>query len=86
MKSVDARVHEWAFAVGDEVVVRLTGDGVFSLEHAALLPPAFCPGWTIADVLEHAMADGRRAYVVRFELGGETHVAVVDESAIEGTA
>jgi hypothetical protein len=77
---------DFAYAIGEEVVAHLCGTEVFSLEHAAPLPAAFRPEWTIATVMERTTDDGERHYALRLRLRGYRCVATVPESAIEGVA
>lgn len=85
MKSARQGVAGFAYALGEDVVAHLDGVDVYSLEHAALLPAAFCPDWTIATVMEQVAVDGERRYVLRLLLGDDLCVATVPESAIDGT-
>lgn len=85
MKSAREQVVGFAYAIGEDVVAHLDDIEVYSLEHAALLPAAFRPDWTIATVMEQVVVDGERRYVLRLLLGEDLCVATVPELAIDGT-
>ena len=65
---------EFAYEVAEEVVFRL-GEGA----HDAAV-------WSIGEIVERAVSDGRPHYVVRFRAGDEARTAIVGQDAIEGTA
>jgi hypothetical protein len=85
VKSSGQQIAGFAYALGEDVVARLDGVEVYSLDHAALLPSAFYPGWTIATVMEQELVQGDRRYVLRFLLGDDAYVVRVQEAAIDGT-
>lgn len=74
-----------AFAVGEEVVVRI--EGVDALGVGSGEPRCrHLPRWTIADVVALTDAGGVAAYVLRFRHDGHTFICRVEERAIEGVA
>lgn len=76
----------FAYAAGEDVVVRLAGVEVLDVEAGRRVPSACVPSWTIATVAERFVAQGEPRYALRFEHHGAPCVAVADESAIEGVA
>lgn len=76
----------FAFAPGEEVIVRLAGVAVHGIAAGRPLAAALVPAWAIADVAEAFERNGTPHYVLRFTLHGEPCLALADESAVEGTA
>jgi hypothetical protein len=76
----------YAYAPGEEVVVRLEGAEAHNIERAAAVAPACLPEWTIGVVLGCTATGGTPAYVLRIEHDGCACVCTVPEAAIEGTA
>lgn len=76
----------FAYAAGEEVVVRLAGIAVHGIEAGRALPGACVPDWTIAEVADRFDRDGSAQYVLRFSLSDAPCLAIADESAIEGVA
>jgi hypothetical protein len=79
-------VTGFAFSIGEEVVARLERADVFDTERGIQMPQDYRPSWTIGSVIECISEQGRRAYVLRFSLCGDTYVCVVTEDFIEGVA
>lgn len=86
MTEVSAASIAFAYAAGEEVVVRLAGVAVHGVREGRPLQAAFVPPWVIADVADAFARDGMAYYVLRFAIGGAPCLAIADESAIEGTA
>jgi hypothetical protein len=76
----------FAFSVGEEVLARLERADIFDTERGVQMPLDYRPSWTIGAVIERVSEHGRRAYVLRFRLCGDTYVCVVTEDCIEGVA
>ena len=76
----------FAYAAGEEVVVRLAGVAVHGVEAGRPLAAALVPAWCIAEVAEAFARDDAPHYVLRFAIHGEPCLAITDESAIEGVA
>lgn len=77
---------DFAYATGEEVVVRLTGVEVFNVDEGRRVPAACVPAWTIATVAGRSEAGGEARYALRFPHHDATCVCVTDESAIDGVA
>jgi hypothetical protein len=75
----------FAYARGEEVVVRLRRARVFHLEGGGGLSAACVPSWTIGYVMATRRdGRGRASYLVRFSHDGSDCVCWVRERAIEG--
>ncbi len=80
------RAVVFAYATGEEVVVRLTGVEVLDIDLGRRVPAACVPSWTIATVAGLSEAAGEARYALRFEHHGAICVCVTDEGAIDGVA
>ena len=76
----------YAYAAGEEVIVRLDGVAAHNVERGAAVDAACLPEWTIGIVLGCTTADGLPAYVLRIEHDGCACVCTAPEAAIEGVA
>lgn len=86
MRSTQPETVTFAYRVGEEVVARLDGVDVHSLDHGESLPEPWRPSWTIASIMERVVRGGGLFYVLRFRLLGVAFVGVVPEDAIDGVA
>jgi hypothetical protein len=77
---------ETGFRVREEVVVRLNGLEVYSIERGACVPEDVRPAWGIGEIVEIRTCADVRSYVVWFRYRRKCYVAVVPEQAIEGVA
>jgi hypothetical protein len=85
IEGTGARV-ETGFRVREEVVVRLNGLEVYSIERGVCVPEGARPDWGIGEIVEIRTCADRRSYVVWFRYRRKCYVAVVPEQAIEGVA
>lgn len=79
-------IRAFEYAIGDEVVVRLDGVAAFHLAAGETVAADRLPAWTIGDVVARVERVGHHLYATRFLLDDVVCVALLDESAIEGTA
>jgi hypothetical protein len=86
MMIVAQEVGAFAYAVGEEVVVRLDGVAALDLDAEAVIGADRLPTWTIAALTACVDSGTRRQYAARFLHDDAICIAVIDESAIEGTA
>lgn len=86
MSSVTETVVAFAYATGEEVVLRLTGVAVHGIEAGRRVPAALVPAWAIAEITDAFVRDGQPQYALRFAIHDAPCLAIADESAIEGTA
>lgn len=79
---------EFAYAVGEEVVVRLAHVSVHDIEAGRAVPTMCVPSWVVALVAGRAIAEDGAVprYALRLTLHDSPCVAVVEETAIEGVA
>lgn len=75
-----------AYAVGEEVVVKLDGIEVCDSDDGAVVAAAALPPWTIGEVGAAMREGGRERYAVFFLHEEALCVCVVAPDAIEGTA
>lgn len=78
------RVGQHRYQVGEEVVVRLAGVTVLDVESASYVDRL--PRWTIAEITERLLSEGRAAYALRFRLAETACICVAPEAQIDGTA
>ena len=76
----------FAYATGEEVVVRLAGVAVHGIEAGRPLAAACVPAWAIAEIADAFTRDGAPHYALRFAIYDAPCLAIADESAIEGVA
>ncbi len=77
---------QFAYGVGEDVVVRLSGVEVFDVSGGGPLRNAHAPPWTIASVAGRVLRRGIPHYALRFTHNGAACLCVADERAIEGVA
>ena len=81
--------EDYAYAVGDEVVVQLAGLTPYDPHVGPRIGCDCMPDWSVGIVLGRRMraAEGAEAvYLLRLRLRGSMHLLVAPESAIEGIA
>ena len=83
MISID---RPYAYAVGEDVVVRLEDVEVYDLQHMSLIPAIYIPKWTIARIRSFVAGNVLPAYMFRSRMCGRACIWVAEESAIEGVA
>jgi hypothetical protein len=77
---------QFAYRVGEDVVVRLSGVEVFDVDSGGKVHDACVPPWTIASVAGRVVRRGIPHYALRFSHHGTACLCVADERAIEGIA
>ena len=79
-------IHQFTYAVGEEVVFGLTHADAFDLDRGAPMTPACMPSWTIGAIVACTRRGEVPAYLVRFEHHGVACLAIAAQEQIEGTA
>lgn len=77
---------EFAYGIGEDVVVRLAGIDVFDVDGGGRLHSACVPAWTLAFVAGRVVRRGIPHYALRFKHNEGSYLCVADERAIEGIA
>lgn len=86
LSGVDTGHPSCRFHIGEEVVARLDGVDVFSVDGSMTLPLALRPRWTIGQIVELRTADDRTVYVLRFRWRGQACISIVGDEAVDGLA
>jgi hypothetical protein len=79
-----AQVPGYAFARGEEVVVRLRGAAPYHVRGGGPLSSACTPSWTIGRILAARRRRHRPAYLLQVRHDDSDCVCWIDESAIDG--
>lgn len=78
-------VRDYAYSIGEEILLRTAGAPAFDLELARPVPEGCLPAWMIGEVAGQRRRAGIDQYVVRVRRHGRRCIIIADTGGIEGT-